>query len=73
MKDWHLEAAILTGLALALLCGCAGPSKARYKILLSECRQHEREYVRLLKETQTLCPNGAEQGFGTVGFGEGGH
>lgn len=33
-----------------LLNGCAGPSKARYKELLHQCRVHEREYVRLDKE-----------------------
>lgn len=46
---------LLLILALALLCACStapskGPSKERLKELLSQCREANRERVRLIKE-----------------------
>jgi hypothetical protein len=38
------------------VAGCAGPSKARYRELLGECREHQREYVRLLKAYSEIEP-----------------
>lgn len=37
-------------LLIMLVAGCAGPSRARYAELLHECREQNREHVRLLRE-----------------------
>lgn len=45
---------LLTIFVIALaLFGCAGPSKARYAELLHECRDANREHLRLVKEYQS--------------------
>lgn len=58
--------------AVIVLCACAGPSKYRLRVLLSECRQANRERARLLKEAEDYCPKMPEQEHGVAGFGEGG-
>ena len=62
--------------AIMTLSGCAssGPSKDRFKELLHECREANRERVRIIKEYEALgCSSNPEQSFGTVNFGEAGH
>jgi len=61
-------------LAVALLtCGCAGPSKARYAELLHECRESNREHLRMLHEYEKMqCKSHPEQAHGMAEFGLGG-
>lgn len=76
MIERALECALLAVLLfgdMIIMAACVGPSKARYRVLLEECRAHEREYVRILKESEKTFPILPEQVFGSVGFGEGGH
>lgn len=73
-KEIAVVAIVGTFFALAFtgLSGCSGPSKARYKELLGECREHQRAYVRLLKEAGEMCGKAPQQKLGEVGMGEGG-
>jgi hypothetical protein len=53
-------------------CGCAGPSRARYKVLLHQCREQNRERGRILQEAAVRCPYLPEQLHGATDFGEAG-
>lgn len=65
---------ILIPFALALVSfGCAGPSRKQYAHLLHECREHLREYQRVVKSFEDHCQLGPEQASGVIGFGEAGH
>jgi hypothetical protein len=58
---------------VVLLAGCTGPSKARYAQLLGECRNANREHLRMLKEYEKLeCKSHPEQAAGSVEMGLGG-
>jgi hypothetical protein len=46
----HRFFTVIAALAAGLLAGCAGPSKARYVELLHECREANREHLRMLQE-----------------------
>jgi hypothetical protein len=73
----------LLALAAAVLwiTGCAGPSRAQYARLLHECREANREHLRMLREYDGIdCRNDRgepigrpEQGAGTVEMGLGGY
>ena len=66
----------VVAVAAALICGCAEPSRKRYAVLLSECRESNREHLRLYKACEErLVINGVpvpEQSFGSVEMGLGG-
>lgn len=68
-----VSAALMAG-TFGLLCvlGCAGPSKARYRTLLAECREQNQEHLRMLHEYERMCPRGPEQGSGASELGLGG-
>lgn len=46
--------AVVAILAAASVAGCAGPSKPRLRTLLSQCREHNREHLRLLKAYERM-------------------
>ena len=55
------------------MAGCAGPSKARYAQLLHECRDLNREHVRMLKEYDSAkCDARPTETYGGAEFGLGG-
>ena len=62
----------------AAMSGCAGPSKARYAELLHECRDVNREHLRMLREyegyqcVKGLAHGGPEQAAGIAEMGLGG-
>ena len=57
-----------------ILVGCAGPSKSRLKVLLSECREQNRERARIIKAyEQSHCIVHPEQESGKLGFDEAGY
>ena len=59
---------------IALYCSaCAGPSKARYKILLGECRDQNRERARVIKEFQSRTTDAPEQSYSIITYGETGY
>lgn len=60
-------------LAFISLVGCAQPSRQRLAELLGECREHNREHLRMLREYEARgqC-RGVEQGFGSAEAGLGG-
>ena len=66
----------LLALAVAFLAGCAGPSRKQYAVLLHECRESNREHLRLYKACEErLVVNGVpvpEQTSGSVEMGLGG-
>lgn len=75
-------ALFLAGVALGSLTGCAaapkaeeaGISKARLRELLSQCREANRERVRIIKEYEAAdCKTNPAQDFGTINFGEAGN
>ena len=67
----------LLALAVALLAGCSGPSRNQYAILLHECRESNREHLRLYKACEErLVVNGVpvpEQSRGSAEMGLGGY
>ena len=66
-----LKLVLLT--AVVILTACSGPSKAQYVKLLHECREANREHLRMIKEYDAAnCDSRPEQGFGTVEMGIGG-
>lgn len=58
------------------LTGCAGPTRARYKELLAECREQNREHLRMFHEyakSVELCGGKhPEQSHGVAEMGLGG-
>ncbi len=61
---------------LMIMSGCAspGPSKERLRDLLSQCREANRQRVRIIKEYEAAdCRVNPEQDFGTINFGEAGN
>lgn len=67
-------AALTIGLVCLALFGCAhGPNKKKLRTLLSECREVNREHLRLLKEYEKMdCKAHPEQGLGSAEMGLGG-
>lgn len=61
---------ILICLCLSLTA-CAGPSKARYKELLHECRIQNRERARIIEEYRKGF--NPEQSYSVVNFNEAGY
>lgn len=62
----------VAAVAVALM-GCAGPSKARLKVLLHECRDSNRERLRMLREYENMnCSSHPEQTAGSLEMGLGG-
>jgi hypothetical protein len=63
-------------LALPLLAGCVatGPTRSQYANLLRQCREINREHLRMLKEYERLhCESNPEQQHGAVEMGLGGY
>ena len=61
-------------LLAALAVGCVGPSKARVKVLLMECREQNRERARIIKAyEQSHCIVHPAQEAGRLGFDEAGY
>ena len=70
---------ILLAALFALCCiaiagmGCAGPSKARLRVLLGEFREQNRERERIIHEYEAAkCDGHPEQRAGVLNFGEAG-
>lgn len=64
--------------AMVSMDGCAwpkaGPSKTRYAELLHECREANREHLRIIREYQNMdCRTNPDQQFGAVEHGLGGY
>jgi hypothetical protein len=60
-------------IGMIFLAGCAVPSRARYAELLHECRELNREHLRLLKTYEaTECAAHPEQLHGAAEMGLGG-
>lgn len=55
-------------------CGTTGPSKARLRELLAQCRDANRQRVKVIKEYEAAdCRVNPAQDFGTINFGEAGN
>ena len=63
----------VVGIVVCFMTGCAGPSKARLQVLLHECREQNRERVRVIREYEGMkCERHPESAHGVLNFGEAG-